>query len=218
MLRCYLYLVKYRNKGVKKMTKARENEIIDACAKLYESMSFKEITIKKIGDATSFTRTSIYNYYQTKEEIFLSLLKREYDKWSEDLNSYINSNKEIDKAEFADILAHSLEKRKTMLRLVSMNLSDIEENSRLQNLVEFKISYGKSVNMVRKCLDKFCRNMSDDEKDNFIFIFFPFIYGIYPYSTATQKQRDAMAQAKINYTCVSIYEIALTGIKKLLDL
>jgi len=200
------------------MTKARENEIIDACAKLYENMSFREITIKKIGNETSFTRTSIYNYYQTKEEIFLSLLKREYDSWSEDLSNYINSSKEIDRAEFADILAHSLEKRKTMLRLVSMNLNDIEENSRLEKLVEFKISYGKSVNMVRKCLNKFCLDMSEDEKDNFIFIFFPFIYGIYPYSTVTQKQREAMTQAKINYTCVSIYKIALMGIKKLLNL
>ena len=66
-------------KGSPELTNARREEIINACEKLYQTMSFKEITIKEIGSATSFTRTSIYNYFQTKEEIFLALLMREYE-------------------------------------------------------------------------------------------------------------------------------------------
>ena len=66
-------------KGSEELTNARKEEIVCACAKLYETMSFKEITIKEIAKLTSFTRTSIYNYYQTKEEIFLALLRKEYD-------------------------------------------------------------------------------------------------------------------------------------------
>ncbi|MDO4825901.1 MAG: TetR/AcrR family transcriptional regulator, partial [Bacillota bacterium] len=44
-------------------TNARKEEIISACAALYETMSFKDITLKDISQATSFTRTSIYNYF-----------------------------------------------------------------------------------------------------------------------------------------------------------
>lgn len=58
-------------KSSEELTRARRDEIVNACASLYESMSFKEITLKEIGKRTSFTRTSIYNYFQTKEEIFL---------------------------------------------------------------------------------------------------------------------------------------------------
>ena len=72
-------------KGSAELTQARKDEIIDACAGLYEHMNFRDITIKEIGRATSFTRTSIYNYYQTKEEIFLALLQREYALWEQDL-------------------------------------------------------------------------------------------------------------------------------------
>ena len=57
-------------------TNARKEEIVNACEKLYQTMSFKDITLKEIGKETSFSRTSIYNYFQTKEEIFLALLKR----------------------------------------------------------------------------------------------------------------------------------------------
>lgn len=61
-------------------TNARKEEIIRACTSLYETMNFKDIAIKEIGAITSFTRTSIYNYFQTKEEIFLALLQQEYEK------------------------------------------------------------------------------------------------------------------------------------------
>lgn len=41
-------------KGSETLTNARRNEIIEACAKLYQTMSFKEITIKEIGGANLF--------------------------------------------------------------------------------------------------------------------------------------------------------------------
>ena len=65
-------------KGSAELTNARKEEIIAACRELYENRSFKDITLKEIGQRTSFTRTSIYNYYETKEEIFLALLQKEY--------------------------------------------------------------------------------------------------------------------------------------------
>ena len=82
-------------KGSVELTKARKDEIIAACAKLYETMSFKDITIKEIGSVTSFTRTSIYNYFQTKEEIFLALLQQEYECWNSELTAvnFCSSNR-----------------------------------------------------------------------------------------------------------------------------
>lgn len=69
-------------KGSEALTNACREEIINACTSLYKTMSFKEITLKEIGKATSFTRTSIYNYFQMKEEIFLALLQKEYELWT----------------------------------------------------------------------------------------------------------------------------------------
>ena len=79
-------------KGSPELTNARKEEIINACEELYKTKSFKEITLKDIGNATSFTRTSIYNYFQTKEEIFLALLQRENELWIADLNRMMEEN------------------------------------------------------------------------------------------------------------------------------
>ena len=106
-------------KGSKELTASRKEEIITACEELYKTMSLKEITIKEIGNATSFTRTSIYNYFQTKEEIFLALLQREYERWSDSLQKIYDENESITRLKFASELAHSLEERMNMLKLLS---------------------------------------------------------------------------------------------------
>lgn len=204
-------------KGSKELTEARKNEIITACAELYKTMSFKEITIKEIGNVTSFTRTSIYNYFHKKEEIFLALLQREYELWVSDLKRIQIEHEKMTSEEFADALAHSLEKRKNLLKILSMNHYDMEENSRIERLKEFKVAYGQSLAEVRNCLDKFFPEMTSQEKQNFIYSFFPFMFGIYPYTFVTDKQKEAMKLANVNYVNMSIYDITYAEVKKLLS-
>ena len=40
-------------RGSEELTNARKEEIIDACAALYETMSFRDITIRDIGAKTT---------------------------------------------------------------------------------------------------------------------------------------------------------------------
>ena len=117
-------------KGSTELTNARREEIISACEKLYQTMSFKEITLKDIAGATSFTRTSIYNYFQTKEEIFLALMQKEYEAWTAELDALASDYTAMSAESFSGMLAHSLEKRSMLLKLLSMNLFDMEDNSR----------------------------------------------------------------------------------------
>lgn len=203
-------------KSSTELTNERREEIIEACKKLYRTMSFKDITVIEIGKVTSFTRTSIYNYFNTKEEIFLAMLQKEYELWIEELEKIIAENEILTKKQFANLLAKSLENREQLLKLMSMNHFDMEGNSRDENLFEFKKSYGKSLKTVARCLEKFFPEMSDAEKENFLYIFFPFVYGIYPYAVVTEKQNRAMERAEVNFKFHSIYELAFNCIMKLL--
>lgn len=203
-------------KGTEERANAREEEIVSACEKLYETMGFKEITIKEIGKATSFTRTSIYNYFQTREEIFLALLKREYGRWADRLRQIVEGNERLNKERFADLLARSLEERPNMLKLLSMNLFDIEDNSRVECLTEFKTVFRQVMEYLRGGLNKFFADMSEERKTDFMVLFFPFIYGIYPHTAATEKQRAAMQRAGVEYVYYDVYEMSYKGILKLL--
>ena len=174
------------------------------------------ITLKDIGKATTFTRTSIYNYFQTKEEIFLALLQKEYEMWIGSLRKIREGNEQMEPVEFADALAHSLEERETLLKIMSMNHYDMEENSRMERLIDFKVVYGRSLAEVKSCLDKFFVKMTVQDKQDFIYSFFPFMFGIYPYTVVTEKQKEAMVRANVNYVYMSVYEIVYAEVKKLL--
>ena len=65
-------------------------------------------------------------------------------------------------------------------------------------------------------MDKFFKNMEEEEKEKFIFSFFPLMYGIYPYTCATEKQKEAMKNAEVPFKFFSIYEMVYESIIKLL--
>ena len=203
-------------KGSPELTSARKEEIISACRKLYETMSFKDITLKEIGKQTSFTRTSIYNYFETKEEIFLALFAQEYELFAKDLDGLREQREMLSPDELSSELAHALERRPLMLKLLSMNLYDMEANSRMERLVEFKKAYGESSAAVDRCLKKIVPDLTEENRQTFLYAFLPFVYGLYPYTVVTEKQRLAMKEAGIPYVYMSTYEMAYTFIRTLL--
>ncbi len=203
-------------KGSPERTAARKEEIINACEKLYQTMSFKDITLKEIGSETSFSRPTIYNYFQTKEEIFLALFEREYVRWNEELESILQDNESLTKEQIAEKLASSLANRMQLLKLLAMNNYDMEANSRPELLTSFKVAYGQSLKNVGMILTKFCPEKSEKEIRDIIYVFFPFMFGIYPYTAVTDKQQDAMKQANVDYVYQSVFEITNNCLLKLL--
>jgi len=193
----------------------RREEIMDACERLYESMGFHAITIKTISTETSFSRPSIYNYFQTKEEIFLGLLTREYMKWNDALRSIIGRKANMDKDALARALAKSMEDRKTLLKVSAMNLYEIEENSRDELLVEYKRIFKDSIELFDECLKKHL-GVSAEKSEQIRYAFFPYMYGIYPYAYPTDKQISAMDEVKLSHLDVTIYELTYQFLKLIL--
>lgn len=194
----------------------KKEEIVEACIKLYDTEKFKDITIKQIGEKITLSRTSIYNYFETKEEIFLLMFQHEYEKWTVELKDILNSHDTLTKDEFASLLAHTLENKKRLLRLLSMNMYEIEENSRVENLVDFKHAYKDAVDTIELCIQKFFPKKSEEEVTTFLYTFFPLMYGIYPYAFVTDKQKVAMEKAGLDFKSFSVYQIAYNGILNLL--
>ncbi len=200
-----------------KRSSKRKEEIVDACESLYKTMDFKEITIKKIGEATSFTRTSIYNYFHTKEEIFLALLKREFERWTVELERETAARARLTNDEIAILFAESLNARTQLLKIISANHFDMEANSRLEVLIDFKVAYGNSMRAVENVLEKFRPDMDEERRRNFIYAFFPFLPGVYSYAFITEKQRQAMNAVDVRYYEPTLRELVFNCVRKLLS-
>ena len=203
-------------KGTPERIAGRREEIVNACEKLYGAMSFREITLKEIGNEVPFSRPTIYNYFETKEEIFLALFELEYKRWNKDLEKILESKEPLTRKQVAEKIARSLKKRKQLLKLLSMNNYDMEANSRIELLTTFKAAYGRSMDNIREILARFCPEINTEERENIIYVFFPFMFGIYPYTEVTEKQSIAMKSAHTGFVEHSIYEITYACLSRLL--
>lgn len=204
-------------KGTPEIVAQRREEIVNACEQLYQTMSFRDINLKEIGNVTSFSRPTIYNYFHTKEEIFLALYEHEYDRWNAELETILDSDQNLTRQQIAEKIAGSLERRAQLLRLLAMNNFDMEENSREELLASFKGAYGRSLDLFRSILEKHCPEMSQKEVEGIMYVFFPFMFGIYPYAAVTDKQKKAMEEAEVGFVYQSIYEITYNCLIRLLD-
>ena len=204
-------------RGSGELTQARREEIVSACARLYQTMSFKDITMNRIAAETTFSRASIYNYFQTKEEIFLALMEREYRLWVQELDEMRRMHDALSVEAFAGQMGRTLEHRPMLLKLLSMNHFDMEANSRLERLTEFKGAYGASIEAVRRCLEKFFPQMDARARQGFLYAFLPFLFGMYPYTTVTENQRQAMADAGLDFVYMSVYDMVFNCVRTLLS-
>lgn len=204
-------------KITKEETAARRTEIIDACEALYQSESYRDITMTQVGQKVSFGRANVYNYFQNKDEILLALLQREYELWVEDLSALGEAAASLDDDELADGLARSVQARTQMLKILAMNLYDIEQNSRLESLIEFKHVYKQAVEALKAVVRSGRPTWNESRIDRFVYAFMPFMHGAYPYAFHSDKQLAAMEAAGVDQPDSSIYSLMRDLAAKLLQ-
>ena len=94
--------------------------------------------------------------------------------------------------EIADLLARTLDYRRQLLNIMSMNHYDMA------------------------MLEKFRKDMDFEKRQEFVYSFFPFMFGIYPYTVVTKKQKEAMKLAGVDYTYSSLYNLTFVAVRRML--
>ena len=201
----------------KETVEKRPYEIIAACRKLYDRMPMKDITVKDISLEADVSRPTIYNYFKTKEEIFLALLEDEYRLWGKALENILGGKDGLSPMDFADAIAASLEGRDRLLKILSLNLYEIEDNSSLECLISFKKQFQSVSEYLKTALGKFFPTLSQAERHDFVYELFFFMYGIYPYIHPTDKQQAAMKAVGMEASNTTATEMTRKYIMDLLD-
>ena len=143
-----------------KRQKSRKEEIMSAALQLFQDKYFSEFTIKDIGALTSCSRTSIYNYFQTKEEIFLSIITSEYNAWIVDLDSLLHKSEVPSRKQLAKQIAASLKKRELLLKIASSDLNGIIASSRSEFTSEYEAAKKNAAETLQKVLKRFCSELN----------------------------------------------------------
>lgn len=132
---------------IDELTASRREEIIAACRKAYETKSVHQTKMSDIAKYVSFSRPTIYNYFETKEEVFLALFQTEFTRWAADLDaiqptkpflSGTSSERAKRVSEFTAAVDASLAERQVVFRILSMNFHDMQTRSRREHFAAFQ--------------------------------------------------------------------------------
>ncbi|MDD3338085.1 MAG: TetR family transcriptional regulator [Lachnospiraceae bacterium] len=173
----------------------RQNEIILACKEIYEKDGYDAVTMKGISEMTSFTRPAIYGYYKTKEEIFMDILKEEFSLWSEDFQKRCQRTNDNSRETFCSLLADSMCDRTVLLELLSVHLNTMENNTRLERLVEFKKTVYQFFDILRNQICCFFSDADEEHINDFFDHFIIYLNGLYPHIVHSEIQKQAMTLA-----------------------
>lgn len=199
-----------------KRIQERKQEILRVAIALYENMKLSDITMKDISQRISFSRASIYNYFPTKESIFLAFLTEEVSAWDKELRDVEESNTILSRHDFCKALADSLQHRQTMLQLLSSDWGGLKDSGEEQDLISFYSHWDMAWDSLRQCMKRFLPALNKKKQDEFMLCLSAYMYGLYPLSILSEREKNAMEAAHMLYRPISIFDAAYMGIDKFL--
>ncbi len=129
---------------------ARRDVILAAAQDLFCKQPFETISMSMIAASVGLAKGTLYLYFRTREEIFLTLLTRELRAW---LSSLSAAAPEFPAPEDAlDWMADSLASRNELLRLGALLHTVLERNVSVETAREFKLSFDAGLSATAKDL------------------------------------------------------------------
>lgn len=137
----------------------RMDAIMEAADELFAERPYHQITMGTIAERLGWSRSNLYKYAATQEEIFLGLHSAKNRAWIDDLAASL-SGAPMPAAEFARTWAEATERHAGFLRYQEILISVIESNVTYQRLVEFKRAFAE---MLPPVVGVLCRQCGIDE-------------------------------------------------------
>lgn len=209
--------VKLRSEERKeKRIEERKKEILQVAMTLYTNKKVSDITMQDIGKGVSFSRASIYNYFATKESIFLAFLTQEVTAWDKELRHIEESTTILSRKDFCQALAVSLQHRAAMLRLLSSDWLGLRTGSTEAELVLFYHHWNMAWDSLRQCFKRFMPSMNKKKQDECMTCLTAYIHGLYPLSMISGTEHNLMKTTHMTQHPLSIFDAAYLGIDKIL--
>ncbi len=133
----------------------REEMIIDAAQDLLMEKSFHSINMSEIARHSNLAKGTVYLYFQTKEELFLTLFVRQFGEWMDIVETQIKALDETaDKQDVIRILVTTTTQNRQLIRLAALTNIIFEHNISYEKTLEYKIWLNEKVGYLGKIIEQ----------------------------------------------------------------
>ena len=147
--------------------KKRKQSILEAAGNLLKESDYHSIKVIDIANESNIAKGTVFSYFNTKEHIFLELIKKEYIIFFNDLNSFLleesstSATRQI--VEIAPYLTHYLQGKDTFLKLITILNVVLEKNIQIEEAVTFKKMLSENIKDSGFLLEKCYSSLKDGQ-------------------------------------------------------
>ena len=182
----------------------RMDAIMAAADELFAEHPYHQITMGTIAQQLGWSRSNLYKYAATQEEIFLALHSAKNRAWIEELANKL-AGVPMPAAEFARTWAKVTERHSGFLRYQEIIIAIIESNVTLERLTTFKRDFVEMLPPITSILAKQCDINEDAAADLYLRLLYQ-APGLWNHFHAAELTREAMRAAGLPQTKGSFVE------------
>lgn len=190
--------------------------ILDATSTLLKTSELEEITVSAIAEEANFTRSNIYKYFPTREDILLAILQQDMRFWRKSVEKKFKPPQD-DLREFCqDWVDLQLKKYKRMISLQTILYTVIEKKCSYDKLVEFKLVTRDEYYLVTQHLLNLFPKLTPEKAGEFVYSQMAMTRGVFPMLNPLPKQKDAMKEAELRTDFDSYRVLLINAVEAML--
>ncbi len=188
----------------------RTNEVLDAAARLFRSVPYDGVTLQMIAKEAGFTRSNLYRYFATKEEIFLFLYLADIRVWVKDVSESVGANLTPDA--FAAVWTEITCRHRRLLELTPLLTLTLERNASEELYRDTKIAFADVLEVLTRVISKALPALEPNRIGEFIKFFQALVSGAWPMSKHTETQRRTLEELGMNSIVVDFPKLVSESI------
>jgi TetR/AcrR family transcriptional regulator len=145
----------------------RVSAILKAAAELYETRDFEDVHMGAIADRVGLAKASLYEYFNTKDDVFLALAAREVESWARDVESRLGRLRRPDADRIAAALTAALRGQARLLRLRLTVRNIVERRWATRAVADFNRSFFACLQRAAAALHAACPQLTPEEVTEF---------------------------------------------------
>ena len=177
----------------------RVQEIVEATARLYKDHAFEDITFVAIAREAGFTRSNLYKYFKSKEDIFLEFLKQDLALWKRELADALGKSRSYSLEDFAKIWVQTQIDHGRLLDLISILHVFLEKNTTVENLVAFKTLVTKELESLSGLMIRLFPEMTPEKVLRFFHLQLAAAVGLHQMANLSEVQSEVLQKPEFKH-------------------
>ncbi len=195
----------------------RITAILTAAGQLFDEREISDISMRDVADRAGLGKASLYHYFKTKEEVFISLYRAELDIWLVQVETRLKRLRKPTAGRIAKALTDALRSQTRFCRLAAVFSSVLEHNLSQEFIRSFKQSLLPPLGHFAGLLQAVQPNLTDEATHDLMLQHHAMVVGLWPLAHPSPEVAEVLQDKELQYLKVDFFGLFERSLQRLLE-